>query len=191
MKHLWIGDNPKLEAIAEGEERLPCAIITHPHPLYGGNMYNNVVEAAKNAALANGYKALRFNFRGTGQSEGIHEDGRGEVEDLDTVVKYAGNVSLIIGYSFGAWIAAKYIKDNQMPCILISPPNMMFGFSSLKGLDVWAIAGENDQFCKQEVLTDILEKDRITICRGADHFWSGWETFLQDILSDIFTQMKG
>lgn len=189
MQRLWIGDNPRLEAIFEGEKGLPCTVITHPHPLYGGDMYNNVVEAAKDVALENGYAALRFNFRGTGGSEGSHDDGQGEIDDLDAAIRYAGNNSMIIGYSFGGWIAARYITDHQYPCILVAPPTGMFEFPSMKGLNVWAVVGSGDQFCDIDILFDIMDKDRITVCQGVDHFWFGEETYLAKVLPEIMKQV--
>src|SRR5271167_354933 len=59
----------------------PAAIVCHPHPLYGGSMYNNVVDAILEAMWPAGYATLRFNFRGVGGSEGEHDGGRGEVDD--------------------------------------------------------------------------------------------------------------
>lgn len=190
MQKLWIGDNPKLEAIFEGEKGLPCAVITHPHPLYGGDMYNNVVEAAKDLALKGGYAALRFNFRGTGGSGGSHDDGQGEIDDLDAAIRYAGNNSMIIGYSFGGWIAARYIIDHPYPCILVAPPTGMFEFPVLKGLDVWAVVGSKDQFCDIDALFDIMDKDRITLCQGIDHFWFGKEAYLAETLPEIMRQVQ-
>jgi len=63
-------------------------IITHPHPLYGGDMYNNVVETIQNAYQKKGFTTLRFNFRGCGQSTGRYDDGNGEQADLTAAFNY-------------------------------------------------------------------------------------------------------
>jgi alpha/beta superfamily hydrolase len=83
-------------------------VITHPHPLYGGDMFNNVVEAIVQAYQEKGHSTLRFNFRGVGQSEGAYDNGIGEQENVRAALEYLsllGTMSIdLAGYSFGAWI---------------------------------------------------------------------------------------
>ncbi len=71
---------------AEGD--LPAAVICHPHPLFGGNMHNNVVRAVRKSLLERGMVCLRFNFRGTGQSWGTHGNGVDEVQDVVAAVDF-------------------------------------------------------------------------------------------------------
>src|SRR5213080_2986352 len=83
------------------------ALIAHPHPLYGGTLDNKVVQTLARAFLELGYVALRPNFRGVGASEGVHDEGRGETEDLLRVAAHAkenlGDLPLVLaGFSFGA-----------------------------------------------------------------------------------------
>ena len=66
-----------------------AAVVCHPHPLYGGSMYNNVVDAALGALHARGFATLRFNFRGVGQSEGEFDDGKGEADDAVAAVRFS------------------------------------------------------------------------------------------------------
>lgn len=190
MQIIFIGENPQLEAIREGDG-LRCAVITHPHPLYGGDMHNNVVMAARDAALSRGFSTLRFNFRGVGRSEGRHDHGRGEVDDLGAAVRCAGEHALIIGYSFGAWIASLYLVRRQTPCILISPPAGMFPFPPLEGNGIQILVGEHDQFCHPGVLKDIAPEDRLTLVKGADHFWFGSEDTLRQNLEGILNRFSG
>ena len=87
----------------------PGAVICHPHPMYGGSMDNNVVEAIIAAMWRRGYATLRFNFRGVGASEGEYDGGEGEAEDARAAVEFLaaqpdidrGAIALA-GYSFGA-----------------------------------------------------------------------------------------
>ena len=65
-----------------------AAIVCHPHPMYGGSMYNNVVEAVLSAMWRLGYATLRFNFRGVGESEGEYDGGVGEVDDARAALKF-------------------------------------------------------------------------------------------------------
>ncbi|MCE2559417.1 MAG: hypothetical protein J4F98_12650, partial [Acidobacteria bacterium] len=83
------------------------ATVAHPHPLYGGDMDHHVVDAAATAVERLGGAALRFNFRGTGRSEGRHDAGRGEVDDLATCEqelsrRFPRLPRIGVGYSFGA-----------------------------------------------------------------------------------------
>jgi uncharacterized protein len=82
------------------------AIIAHPHPLFGGTMDNKVVQTMARAFVQSGYAALRFNFRGVGASAGVHDEGRGEAQDLLHVLAQlapTGPVCLA-GFSFGAFV---------------------------------------------------------------------------------------
>jgi alpha/beta superfamily hydrolase len=85
------------------------AVIAHPHPLFGGTLDNKVVQTLARAFLALGYRAVRPNFRGVGQSSGVHDEGRGEVEDMldviDHFVPAKGDAELVLaGFSFGAMV---------------------------------------------------------------------------------------
>ncbi len=186
MPAIFIGDNPRLEAVFEDKGSDMCVVITHPHSQMGGNMHNNVVMAAWRASLENGLSTVRFNFRGVGKSSGSFDNGKGEMNDLASVIGYVQKPVIIIGYSFGAWVAANYMKrlDTPLPCIFISPPTGMFTFPDMKQDKVWAITGQADQFCSIPVLQGLLEKDRIEIVRYVDHFWFGEEGQLAPYLNE-------
>ncbi len=187
---MFIGDNPRLEAAFDETPGAQCAVITHPHPLYGGNMHNNVVMAARNAVLANGYSALRFNFRGTGRSEGRYDDGKGEVDDLHSAVIFAGSNPIIIGYSFGTWIASMYLERCSLRSILISPPTAMFDVRLAYNKDVWVIASDMDQYSDISKVKTLVPADRLFICRGIDHFWFGYEDILTAALNKAFAGLR-
>src|SRR6185369_15915085 len=83
------------------------AVIAHPHPLFGGTMDNKVVQTLARAFVQNGWAALRFNFRGVGASEGLHDEGRGELQDMLALVAAevpTGRLALA-GFSFGSFVA--------------------------------------------------------------------------------------
>ncbi|MET3475868.1 alpha/beta hydrolase [Variovorax atrisoli] len=84
------------------------AVIAHPHPLFGGTMDNKVVQTLARAFVATGWTTVRFNFRGVGASEGVHDEGRGELEDMLNVIgQLAPEGPLAIaGFSFGAFVAS-------------------------------------------------------------------------------------
>ncbi|MEP6995010.1 MAG: alpha/beta fold hydrolase [Acidobacteriota bacterium] len=91
--------------------RRGAAVFAHPHPLHGGTMHNKVVYRAVKALTQSGYATLRFQFRGVGLSEGRHDAGRGEVEDVRAAVDEAqrrgGTPILAGGFSFGAAMALR------------------------------------------------------------------------------------
>ncbi|ABM56165.1 alpha/beta hydrolase [Verminephrobacter eiseniae] len=101
-----------IEAVRDGVEApRGVAIIAHPHPLFGGTMDNKVVQTLARAFVQCGWTALRFNFRGVGASAGLHDAGRGELQDLLAVAEQvaphsAGQRIALAGFSFGASVAS-------------------------------------------------------------------------------------
>lgn len=84
------------------------AVIAHPHPLFGGTLDNKVVQTLARAFTQAGWTAVRFNFRGIGASEGVYDEGRGEVDDMLAVVQHAApeGALALAGFSFGAFVAS-------------------------------------------------------------------------------------
>jgi len=97
---------------AEGTQPQGVAVIAHPHPLFGGTMDNKVVQTLARAFIANGWTAVRFNFRGVGGSAGAHDEGRGECEDMLALVEQAASQGplAIAGFSFGAFVACSALS---------------------------------------------------------------------------------
>lgn len=89
-------------------EPIGMAVIAHPHPLHGGTLTNKVVQTLARACVLAGYTAVRFNFRGVGQSEGAYDEGRGELDDLLAVIEaHAPEGPLCLaGFSFGAFVTS-------------------------------------------------------------------------------------
>jgi len=102
-------DEPEL---SEGEKCKGVAVIAHPHPLYGGTMDNKVVQTLARAFVLAKWRAVRFNFRGVGQSQGVYDEGRGELQDLlDVVAGMAPQASheeglALAGFSFGSFVTS-------------------------------------------------------------------------------------
>ncbi|MGE5310313.1 MAG: alpha/beta hydrolase, partial [Nitrospirota bacterium] len=108
--------NLKLEALLELVDGTAGVVVTHPHPLYGGDMENGVVESIVRVYRSKGYSTVRFNFRGAGMSQGRYEDGRGEQEDVRSAIQFLashGKTRIdLAGYSFGAWVNALATQTN-------------------------------------------------------------------------------
>ncbi|MDB5879318.1 MAG: alpha/beta hydrolase, partial [Variovorax sp.] len=97
---------------AEGVTPRGVAVIAHPHPLFGGTMDNKVVQTLARAFVASGWTAVRFNFRGVGASQGVHDEGRGETEDYRAVVAQVAPTGAlaVAGFSFGAFVAINALQ---------------------------------------------------------------------------------
>lgn len=161
-------------------------IVCHPHPLYGGDMENPVVVRAAEVAQEAGLATLRFNFRGVGGSQGAHDEGRGEQEDVGAALALLsgrlgrGTPVGLAGYSFGAWVVAQMAAAAAQPTALalIAPPLRMFGFDFLEGYqgDVLLVAGTRDEYCSTGDLGRLAKRlaaPAARVIEDADHFFFG------------------
>ncbi|MEO7758538.1 MAG: CocE/NonD family hydrolase [Dokdonella sp.] len=133
--------------------RAGVAIIAHPHPLQGGTMHNKVVTILERALLELGLATVRFNFRGIGLSEGVHDDGIGETDDLVAIAAWLrevrpGDTRWLAGFSFGSYVtlrAAARVHPAQL--ILVAPPVGRWDFSDIAAPACpWLIVqGEEDE----------------------------------------------
>jgi alpha/beta superfamily hydrolase len=192
-KVYWNNGSLKIEGMLGKSSGENGIIICHPHPLMGGSMHNNVVEAIRGAFALHNFTTLRFNFRGAGNSTGSYDEGRGEQIDILSAHEYLkkngiGKI-LLAGYSFGAWVGSKVLEQsNQLfaSSILVSPPLNYFDFNwdNLKNKIDLLVSGDCDQFCDVEVLRKHTQRINSTIktILDTDHFYSGKENELIDIL---------
>jgi len=109
------GHAGKMECLLDLPTEAPrgIALVTHPHPLYGGTMDNKVTQTLARTFVALGYATARFNFRGVGASEGVHDEGRGEVDDMAVMLahmqeQYPGLPVALSGFSFGTFVQAQF-----------------------------------------------------------------------------------
>lgn len=194
-KTRFLSDGYEIEGRLEKSSLPRGVVITHPHPLYGGDMHNNVVAAIARVYRQNGYTALRFNFRGVGNSQGSHANGIGEQEDVRAAVSYLADLSIgqidLVGYSFGAWVNARAIRD-ELPLanmIMVSPPVAFIDFGSISDLASLRliVTGSRDDIAPP----DLIKKSyagwnaaaQFEVIRGADHFYAGYLDKLEAILT--------
>lgn len=165
-----------LEARVHHGHRPLSAVVMHPHPLYGGDMHNHVVAALCATFAAAGASTLRFNFRGTGRSEGQHEGGAAETGDALAAAAFLraeapADALLLAGYSFGALVAAAAARDaGAAGLFLVSPPAAALVLPD--GIPTVMITGEADPIAPPDALA-IHARDhcRIVVIPGVDHGW--------------------
>jgi uncharacterized protein len=174
------------------------AVVCHPHPLYGGSMHNNVVEAALEALWELGFATLRFNFRGVGASEGEHSGGVGENDDAKAAMRFllsqpaiAKDGAVMAGYSFGAAVAMRSGPELKEVATIaaIALPVGMSDFSSLatSGKKIVFVAGDRDSYCPQRAITELAQSTgaKLAMIDGADHFFGGYEEILSAKLIEL------
>jgi alpha/beta superfamily hydrolase len=172
-------------------------VITHPHPLFGGSMANNVVWTAARAFGARGMAALRFNFRGVERSTGTYGGGVEETADVAAALAFLKSRTpgpyYLVGYSFGAFVAGRALLDglDADGAIFISPPIAFMDLSFLPqvpGLKLIAV-GDRDELCPLESLEALLAEGKtppeVRVIQGTDHFWGGAEEQLFQMLRDF------
>ncbi len=169
-----------------GGEPVGAGVICHAHPLHGGIMHHQVVFRAARALQGQGLPALRFNFRGAGLSEGAHDGGRGEQDDvravLDELDKQFPGVPLILGgYSFGSVMALLAgIGDPRVRALfaLGFPVDFISDTSFLEACHkpTLFVQGQNDEFGSGEQVETLADRlptpPSVVVVPGADHFFT-------------------
>lgn len=189
-------DGIKISGRLDGQGAGPGVVITHPHPLYGGDMDNPVVSTIARAYRKAGYTTLCFNFRGTGKSGGQHTGGPGEKKDLAAAIDFlSASISgplALAGYSYGAWINAVAGPFDQVDSmVMVSPPVAFAGISfdevsALPCLELVA-TGSLDDIAPPNIIKSMLsawnKATRFEIIEGADHFYSDSINRLYEVLA--------
>ncbi|HEV2008059.1 MAG TPA: alpha/beta hydrolase [Burkholderiales bacterium] len=173
-----------------GDSRSGIAVIAHPHPLMGGTKDNKVVTTLARTLYALGNVTLRPNFRGVGATEGSHDDGCGETDDLIAVVRYAqqryGSLRFICaGFSFGSFVqtrVAKQISPQQL--ILVAPAVNRFETGEVPA-GTLVIHGELDDVVPLAAVFDWARPQNlpVVVVPGGEHFFHGRLPLLQHIVT--------
>lgn len=168
----------------------PIALILHPHPKQGGTMHNKIVNTLFRSFVEKGFGALKFNYRGVGRSEGIYDNGEGELADaasaLDWLQSQFPHVSKfwVAGYSFGAFLGMQLLmrRPELEGFIAVSPPANKYDFNFLAPCPVSGqiIQGDMDTFVKHQSVHDLVVKLRnqrgisidYELINGASHLFS-------------------
>jgi uncharacterized protein len=189
--------------IREAPERDSWAVVSHPHPLYGGTMHNKVVYRAARALEETGFNTLRFNFRGVGDSAGTHDDGHGEADDLRACMAYlererSARGLFLAGFSFGAVVSARVgCGDPRVPAILAIglPANRVdLGFLSSCPKPTAVVQGAQDQhgeLSRVVAAVEAMPAGRLFVVDGADHFFAGKIDELDRALGQAIGHLQG
>jgi alpha/beta superfamily hydrolase len=186
------GPAGRLEALLNSgaENATHAALVCHPHPMFGGTMHNKVVFHAMKALNSFGFSVLRFNFRGTGLSQGEHDHGVGEADDVHTALDWLDrefHLPLIFaGFSFGAAIGLRAAcPDDRVKAVIglgvplnpVDERSYDLNFLQSCHKPKLFVSGSRDQFgarAKLEAMVDSLpEPKRLVISESADHFFEG------------------
>ena len=174
---LWTVASEKPESVA---------LVCHPHPLFGGTMHNKVVYQAAKTLHGAGMPVLRFNFRGTGLSQGVHDGGRGELADVRVGLDYlaqefSGVPILLAGFSFGACVGLSVgCQDSRVTRLIgLGIPLVRCDMAYLEACmkPKLFISGGNDEFGPRKKIEALFatlpEPKRLKIVEGVDHFFAG------------------
>ncbi len=169
-------------------------VIAHPHPLFGGTLDNKVVQTLARAFTQCGWTAVRFNFRGVGGSAGTHDDGRGELDDLLTVVQHAaptGQLALA-GFSFGAFVTANafatlHTERELDALVLVGVAASRFSVAPIPAeahAKTLVIHGEQDDTVPLAAALDWARPQilPVTVVPGVGHFFHGQLPLLKSLV---------
>jgi alpha/beta superfamily hydrolase len=167
------------------------AVVCHPHPLHGGTMDNKVVQTLVRAFLYVGCRAVRFNVRGVGASEGVWDEGRGEVEDALAVVRafrQPGQTLMLGGFSFGGYVASQVAQrlpegEHAGRLVLVAPAVANFPVGTVPPGTV-VFHGEADEVVPLHAAFDWARPQHlpITVLPGVGHFFHGQLAVLKQLV---------
>lgn len=185
-----------IEALRDRPAGTPkgVAVIAHPHPLFAGTMDNKVVQTLARAFVQAGWQAIRFNFRGVGASEGVHDAGKGEAQDLIEVVRQVapqGAVALS-GFSFGAFVtthavAALWDEARVEKVVLVGTAASRFEPASLPPAAhdrTLVLHGEKDDTVPLQSVMDWARPQilPVTVVPDGGHFFHGQLPLLKGLV---------
>jgi alpha/beta superfamily hydrolase len=183
-------DLPPAEMTAKG-----VVVIAHPHPLFGGTLDNKVVQTLARAFTQCGWTAVRFNFRGVGATEGQHDEGRGELDDMLAVVAASaphGPICLA-GFSFGAFVTAhahaRLAVSRTIEKLVLVGTSVSRSVTAPIALEAHmntlVVHGEQDDTVALSAVLDWARPQAlpVTVIPGGGHFFHGQLPLLKNLVA--------
>jgi alpha/beta superfamily hydrolase len=170
------------------------AVIAHPHPLFGGTLDNKVVQTLARAFTQCGWTAVRFNFRGVGKTEGVHDEGRGELDDMLAVVAELAPTGAVClaGFSFGAFVTThafeKLHAARQVEKLVLVGTSVSRSAAAPIGTaeqhKAIVIHGEADDTVELSAVMDWARPQSlpVTVVPGGGHFFHGQLLLLKSLV---------
>ena len=202
-KFTLAGNAGAMECVLDAPNEAPrgVALIAHPHPLYGGTMDNKVAQTLARTFTGLGYVAVRFNFRGVGASEGVHDHGIGEADDMAIVLaqmraRYPGLPVALAGFSFGTFVSAQL---QQRLIAAGAPAERLVLVGSAAGkwampdvpADSILIHGETDDTIPLAAVLDWARPQDIPVIviPGADHFFHRKLGHIKNLVTQLWRRV--
>jgi uncharacterized protein len=189
------GQAGRVEALLDEPQTsvVGTAVIAHPHPLFGGTMHNKVVQTLARAFVQCGWRAVRFNFRGVGASQGEHDGGRGEAQDMLQVVQQvaAQGPLALAGFSFGAYVTSHVVAElaerEPEKLVLVGTAASRFEVAAVPAAlheRTLVLHGEQDDTVP---LASVMEWARpqhlpVMVIPGVEHFFHGQLPLLKTLV---------
>ncbi len=164
-----------------------AAVVCHPHPVHGGRMDNKVVHTVAKVLRERGLHVVRFNFRGFGGSEGEHDQGRGELDDVRAAIDFAAGLVrpqdelLVCGYSFGSYVGLRAALDDERVSALlaIAPPVNHYDFEAVgrTSRPLAVVYSKDDELVPADAveawLAACATPPRVSLVDGGGHLFHG------------------
>ena len=204
-RKLWIsGPTGRLEAMLRvAETPRALAVLAHPHPQFGGTMHNSVIFHSDRELHRVGLSTLRFNFRGTEESEGAH-DGTQEVDDVAAAVSWLRGLApdlplLLVGYSFGAVCALRHaVRDPTVRgLIAIGLATSRYGYEEAAALrrPFAVVQGGADELADLDLVRAVVERAgdeaSLHVVEGAGHLFPGQPREVAALVAQAAQAMLG
>ena len=183
-----------LDEPADPAACLGTAVVAHPHPLFGGTMDNKVVQTLARAFVQCGWRTVRFNFRGVGGTQGVHDEGRGETEDFLAVVEQtaATGALALAGFSFGSFVMSQALmrlwpaRDMQR-LVMVGTAASRFEVAALPAElhpRALVVHGENDDTVPLASVMDWARAQNlpVTVVPQGGHFFHGQLPLLKNLV---------
>ena len=201
---VFIEGPERLEGVLHEGAGRGVSVICHPHPLYGGSMWNEVVEAMEEGFLKAGFSTLRFNFRGVGGSSGRYDEGKGETDDLLAACQFLkeraneGARFAIAGYSFGAWISsmAALRVAGVTDLFLVAFPFSSYSAAEIRSFPgrVLLVGGSFDDISPEGDLRAFyrdLKGEKLLKVIPTSHFFEGLTAEISEFVVECFRKEEG